>query len=274
MLHNCLSWSKVWVLHSITATCFSSSLFSLILFPPAILPLLLCLFRSLIGQSFVWRRFPRDGRASSCCRAPGVWTCTAAVCPVLANCLCFVHVYQSRHAFSPATVLTPAWFPVRMQGIQPRDEEVVNTSASDSHIPRLPWHCCALLTRRPSFTLLPALPLSHPCPSAWVLTRLILSLTVTVTLIHCLCSLFLSDAITVLFFEKLSSHPPDFTPPFSCFHHHPSSTYVSQYRKSIFAFASDLHPLYPLYFAPPAFTFLCLPSGFHYALIASSCSGY
>lgn len=113
-----------------------------------------CVFStSLTGHSFLWCCFPRDSRAPSCCWALGFKLLLFnTVCDV---CLC-MSVWE--FFFSPAHVVTAACFPVRLERMQPRDKEAVNTCAFSSHTF---LHTAVLSLSLSPFALLSALPLSH-----------------------------------------------------------------------------------------------------------------
>lgn len=147
-------------------------------------------------------------------------------------------------------------------------------SVSDAH---LLWQCCALLSHCPSFAFLPVLPLSHPCLSAWLFLfskpdsycQLAFTLTIKATLIHCLCSFFISDTVSLYYFWKMCHY--NFPVLYLPSHTHPSAISVSQYK--VFFFAWDLCslvPLFSIFLVMASFRFsLCWL--FHCVLVTKRC---
>lgn len=132
-----------------------------------------------------------------------------------------VRVRLSRHACSPAPVVTLACFPVR---IQPRDGEVCKHicfpfSHSSSSLTLL----CSLVSTsvlcssaRPALVTSLSISSSIPLQRAGLVlsARLLPTLTVTATLIHCLCLFFHTDGASLDYaFQNFLVHPSCFFPP-------------------------------------------------------------
>lgn len=159
--------------------------------------------------------------------------------------MCFL----SRRVFFPATVVTPACSPVRIQGPEPRDEEDLLPVLILLIFPDTAALSCLIV-----HLLLSCL----PCPCHVSVYQLEYSssspppYTDCYNHTHLLYLLPLWRHLTVLFFFlNVSLHPSSFIPPISCSSSSPTVSSVLQYSISLFAL-----PLWP----PPSLSALYCPS--------------